>query len=414
MKILHTSDWHLGKKLDGYDRTEEQKKFLSDLLNIVENNEVDILIVAGDIYDSPNPPTYAERIYYDFIKKIGELKKCAVITIAGNHDSGKRLTAAKNIQRDYGVIVLESPVEIVEEGKYGEAVVLNSNEGCFEIEINRKKSFISFLPYISDIEAENILKNYYDKNDNNDKKLDFSSMTYSEKIGCIYKMKEKYRDETIPYIALGHIFVSNIESEESESGLEFGGAYTVKLTDLPQSDYTALGHIHKPMKFLKYKTAYSGSPIEYRVSENRYSKKVLIADVQKDNLKLDEIDITNYKPINSYICESIEEALQLTEEKENSNEWIYLEINSDRTLVSGEVKKIKENKNVVDIYLKITGNSYEADEVLDDSMEKNIKEAFVKYYKFSKNSVDIEPSCEILNLFDRLIFDTDNEREEEI
>ena len=69
MKILHTSDWHLGKKLDGYDRTEEQKKFLSDLLNIIENSETDILIVAGDIYDSPNPPIEAEKIYYDFIKK---------------------------------------------------------------------------------------------------------------------------------------------------------------------------------------------------------------------------------------------------------------------------------------------------------------------------------------------------------
>lgn len=90
-----------------------------------------------------------------------------------------------------------------------------------------------------------------------------------------------------------------------------------------------------------------------------------------------------------------------------------MEINSDRTLVAGEVKKIKENKNIVDIYLKLSGNSYETSEILDDSMEKNIKEAFIKYYRFSNNNAEIEPSEEILNLFDRLVFENSRETEEE-
>ena len=410
MKILHTSDWHLGKKLDGYDRTEEQKKFLSDLLNIIENNETDILIIAGDIYDSPNPPIEAEKLYYDFVEKISRLKKCAVIITAGNHDSGKRMTVTRNIEKNYGIIIFESPVEIIEEGEYGTAVVSNSNEGCFEIEINGKKAFISVMPYISDVEAETILKNI----DKNIESETVSQMSYSEKIGRIYKLKEKYWNEKIPYIAVGHMFVSNIENDESESSLDFGGAYTVKLSDLPQTDYTALGHIHKTMKFMKYKAFYSGSPIEYRVSENRYSKKIFTADVERGKLKIDEIDITNYKPIKRYICRNIEEALILSEEKKESSEWIYLEINSDRTLVAGEVKKIKENKNIVDIYLKLSGNSYETSEILDDSMEKNIKEAFIKYYRFSNNNAEIEPSEEILNLFDKLVFENSRETEEEV
>lgn len=410
MKILHTSDWHLGKKLDGYERIEEQKKFLSDLLNIIKNNEIDILIIAGDIYDSSNPPIEAERIYYDFVKKLGNLKKCVVIAISGNHDSGKRLTITRNIEKDYGFIILESPIEILEEGEYGKALVTNSNKGSFEIEINNKKAFISFLPYISDIEAETVIKNFSIEN----KEIDFSQMTYSEKIGYIYKMKEKNWDKKIPYIAIGHIFVSNNEIDESENGLEFGGAYTVKLKDLPEANYIALGHIHKPMKFLKYKAFYCGSPIEYRVSENRYNKKILISDVKIDDLKVDEIDITNYKPINNYKCNSIEEALNLSFKKLESNEWIYLEIESDRTLVASEVKKIKENKNVVDIYLKLKGNSYETNEILDDSMEKNIKEAFIKYYKFSNNNSDIEPNTELLNLFDKLITNDINKEGEEI
>lgn len=398
MKILHTSDWHLGKKLDGYERIEEQQKFLLDLLNIIENNDIDLLIVAGDVYDSPNPPIEAEKLYYDFIKKLGLLKKCVAIFISGNHDSGKRLTITREIERDFGIVILESPIEIIKEGMYGTGFISNSHEGCFEININNKKAFVSLLPYISDIEAENAIKNL-------NFEINFSSLSYSEKIKIISDFKEKYRNESLPYIFIAHIFVSNIEADENESPLEFGGAYTVKLTDLPKCDYTALGHIHKPMKFLKYNTFYSGSPIEYRISENRYDKKIIIADVEKDKLKFDEIDITNYKPINKYNCNSIEEAISISAEKINSNEWLYLEIESDRTLVSSEVKKIKENKNVVDIYLKLKGNTYKSEEILDDAMEKNIKEAFVKYYKFSKNSTEIEPSNELVTLFDKLILD---------
>ena len=136
--------------------------------------------------------------------------------------------------------------------------------------------------------------------------------------------------------------------------------------------------------------------------------------MERGELKIDEINITNYKPIKRYICRNIEEALILSEEKKESSEWIYLEINSDRTLVAGEVKKIKENKNIVDIYLKLSGNSYETSEILDDSMEKNIKEAFIKYYRFSNNNAEIEPSEEILNLFDKLVFENSRETEEEV
>ena len=82
--------------------------------------------------------------------------------------------------------------------------------------------------------------------------------------------------------------------------------------------------------------------------------------------------------------------------------------------MAGEVKKIKENKNVVDIYLKLKGSSYESEEILDDSMEKNIEEAFIKYYKFSKNNAEIEPSKEILNLFEKLIAEEENTKGEEV
>lgn len=402
MKILHTSDWHLGKKLDGYERIEEQKKFLSDLLNIVENNYIDIVIIAGDIYDSPNPPIEAEKLYYDFIKKIGELKKCNVIIISGNHDSPKRLLTTRNIQRDFGIIILTDTNEIVETGKYGIGNIKTSNRGCFEIEINNKESFISFIPYINDIEAESIIKNLIAEKEIICEK-EISELSYAEKIKIIFKSREKNRNINLPYITISHLFANGIEGDKNEGDLEFGGAYTVKLSDLPQADYNALGHIHKPQKFLKYKTFYSGSPIEYRISENKFDKKIFIADIEKNSLAFDEINISNYKPIKKYLCESIENAIKISEEKNNVDEWIYLEINSERTLYTSEVKKIKENKNVVDIFLNLQGEMYKENEIINNNMEKNINLAFINYYKFINKNSEIEPKKEIIELFNKLV-----------
>lgn len=421
MKILHTSDWHLGKKLDGFERNEEQKKFLSDLLNIVENNDIDILIVAGDIYDSSNPTIEAEKMYYDFIKKMGDMKKCNIIIISGNHDSPKRLLRTRNIEKDFGVIIFSNPEEKIQIGEYGVGKVLSSNKGCFEIEVHGKKAFISCLPYISDIEAETIVKNSLADEDLsneefNKKRQEISKLSYGEKINMIFKSREKYRDKSMPYIAITHLFVSNVEGDKEEGAFDFGGSYTIKLDHLPKADYVAMGHVHKPQRFKKYNAFYCGSPIEYRISENKFTKKIFIADIEvienESKLQFDEIDISNYKPIVKYECSSIEEGIKISEERRNENEWIYLEINSDRTLYASEVKKIKENKNVVDIFLNISGKDYESSEIIDDNMEKDITSAFINYYKFQNNSFDIEPKKEVVELFNKLILDDSREVDE--
>ena len=86
MRILHTGDWHLGKNLEGASRMDEQELFLKDFIDIVEDNEIDLVIIAGDVYDSSNPPARAEKMFYDTLKKLSKNGERVTLIIAGNHD----------------------------------------------------------------------------------------------------------------------------------------------------------------------------------------------------------------------------------------------------------------------------------------------------------------------------------------
>src|SRR3712207_2275724 len=99
MRILHTSDWHLGKNLEGYSRIEEQAKFCKDLVELVEEKNIDLVLLAGDVYDTYNPPARAENLFYETIEKLADKGKRCVIVIAGNHDNPDRLEAINSLAR---------------------------------------------------------------------------------------------------------------------------------------------------------------------------------------------------------------------------------------------------------------------------------------------------------------------------
>ncbi len=94
MNIIHTGDWHLGKTIEGHSRLPEQELFLNDLVSICEERQPDMIIIAGDIYDTFNPPAAAEQLFYSTVKKMSRNGDCMVVVIAGNHDNPERLTAA--------------------------------------------------------------------------------------------------------------------------------------------------------------------------------------------------------------------------------------------------------------------------------------------------------------------------------
>lgn len=396
MKILHTSDWHLGKNLEGYSRLAEQEKFLEELNQIVEEQEIDLILVAGDIYDTSNPPAKAERLFYNSVKKLSANGERPVIIIAGNHDNPDRLVAASPLAYDHGVILLGKPKSSIETGKYGSFQVVDSGEGFLEIEVKGEKVVILTLPYPSEQRLNELLSEEIEE--------EARRKSYSERIGEIFSdLSKKYREDTIN-LATSHLFVMGGEEVGSERPIQLGGSLTVDANHLPQkADYVALGHLHKPQKVVgsgNLKAYYSGSPIEYSKKEIHYSKSVYVVDINvREEVKVEEVYLKNHKPIEVWKCKSIEDALMKCEEDGERDIWVYLEIETDRVLTQSEIKEIKRLRSHIVEIKPILSEMDREEEEIEDITSMRIEELFKNYYIY-RNGVN--PTEELMNLFSEI------------
>ncbi|MDO5518789.1 MAG: exonuclease subunit SbcD, partial [Clostridium sp.] len=294
MRILHTADWHLGKNLEGYSRMDEQEEFLNDFVHIVEDNNIDMIIIAGDVYDSSNPPARAEKMFYDTLKKLSRDGERLTLVISGNHDSPERLVAAGPLARDHGIIMVGTPKTVIPRGEYGKHQVLESGEGFIEIEINGEKSVILTVPYPSEKRLNEII---YNGMDNEEEK----AKSYSDRIFSLFdSLKKHYREDTIN-LAVSHLFAMGSEESGSERSIQLGGTYIVDGSCFPkEAQYVALGHVHKPqiVPGTNKRARYCGSPIHYNKKEISFEKKCFIVDVKAgEECKVDEVKLKVYKPI---------------------------------------------------------------------------------------------------------------------
>ncbi len=397
MRILHTSDWHLGKNLEGYSRLEEQERFLEELIDIADEQNVDLILVAGDIYDTSNPPAKAERLFYRSIKKLSADGERPIIVIAGNHDNPDRLVAAGPLAYDHGVILLGKPKSSIETGKYGSFQIVDSGEGFLEIELKGEKVIIITLPYPSEQRLNELLSE--------EMREEARRKSYSERIGEIFSnLSQKYREDTIN-LAVSHLFVMGGEESGSERPIQLGGSLAVDAEHLPQNaHYVALGHLHKPQKVVgsgELKAYYSGSPIEYSKKEIHYSKSVYVVDINiGKEVEVKEIYLKNYKPIEVWKCKSIEDALIKCAEDGERDIWVYLEIETDRVLTQSEIKEMRKSRqDIVEIKPIFNETDREEDEA-EDITSMSIEELFKDYYIY-RNGVN--PTEELMNLFSKIV-----------
>ena len=392
MRILHTGDWHLGKSLEGKSRMDEQEMFLKDFEKIVDENNIDLVIIAGDVYDSPNPPARAEKMFYDTLKNMSKNGERLTLVISGNHDSPERLVAAGPIARDHGIIIVGTPKTVVPCGKYGRHRVVDSGEGFIEIEINGEKSVILTVPYPSERRLNEIIYNNMDEDEE-------KSKSYSDRIFELFNaLKIHYRKDTIN-LAVSHLFAMGSEEGGSERSIQLGGSYIVDGSCFPkEAQYIALGHVHKPqiVPGTDKRARYSGSPIHYNKKEISYDKKCFIIDAHpQKECEVNEIKLSVYKPIEVWKCDCIEEAINRCEENKERECWVYLEISTDRYIREDEIKIMKDfKKDILEILPKIKD---EDDEEFESEYlkDKSFEEIFKEFYKKER---DVEPQKEVVDL----------------
>lgn len=396
MRILHTGDWHLGKNLEGQSRMDEQEAFLNDFIDIVEENNIDLVIIAGDVYDSSNPPARAEKMFYDTLKKLSKNGERLTLVIAGNHDNPERLVAAGPLAMEHGIIMVGTPKTVVQPGQYGKHRVVNSGEGFVEIEINGEKSVILTVPYPSEKRLNEVL---YGEMDDDEERL----KSYGERIKQLFdSLKVNYRKDTIN-IAVSHIYTMGSEESGSERAIQLGGSYIVDGYCLPkEAQYVALGHVHKPQVVpgTNKKARYSGSPIQYNKKERNTIKKCFIVDLSAGKEAIiNEVELKIYKPIELWACNSIDEAIEKCEENKERECWVYLEIKTDRYIREDEIKRMKDlKKDILEILPKL--NSDVEEESAISIQEKSFEEIFREFYKKER---EVEADNEVVDLLLRLL-----------
>ncbi|WP_058952979.1 exonuclease SbcCD subunit D [Clostridium tyrobutyricum] len=391
MRILHTSDWHLGKNLEGYSRMDEQEAFLKDFIGIVEENHIDLIIVAGDIYDSYNPPARAEKMFYDTLKKLSSGGKRMTLIIAGNHDNPDRLVAAGPLAKEHGIIMIGTPKTIVSPGKYGDHTVVDSGNGYVEIEINGERAVILTLPYPSEKRLNEVL---YDEMDTEIKKV----QSYNDRIKSIFdNLSKNYRDDTINLV-VSHLFTIGSQEGGSERNVQLGGSFIVDGSCFPEkAQYVALGHIHKPqiVPGTNGIVRYSGSPLQYNKKEINFKKKCFIVDVKPcEQCSVEEIEFKIYKPIEIWKCKSVEEAIKKCKINKDRNCFVYIEIMTDTYIGEEAIKLMKTNKkDIIEIVPKIVGENVDNIDIGSFS-EKTFEEIFKEFY-FKERKV--EPQQEVVD-----------------
>ncbi len=389
MKFIHTSDWHIGKNLEGHSRLQEQEKFCDDFIKIVESNELDMVIIAGDVYDTSNPSSAAEKLFYKTVCKLADNGKRCVLVIAGNHDNPERLEAISPLAKEQGIIVLGYPLSSTTKSKYDSFEIIEAKEGCIKLQIKDEKVTIITLPYPSEKRLNDVIKGIDDENE--------IQKTYSKKIGDIFRELEQNFEQDSINLAVSHLFVCGGTTSESERQIQLGGSLVVNKEDLPQnSQYTALGHLHKPQKASeRLKVYYSGSPLQYSVKERNYAKGANIVEVSaKSEPKIETIYFNNYKPIEVFKCNGIEEALNICEENKDRDIWSYFEIKTQEVISQSNIKKMKEYmKDIIEIK-PIIVSDYEEEKI--DLKEKSMAQLFNDFYKFKEKC---EPRGELMDLF---------------
>ncbi|HHW67938.1 exonuclease SbcCD subunit D [Defluviitalea raffinosedens] len=391
MRILHTSDWHLGKNLENYSRLDEQAEFIEELIEIIDNKQVDMVIISGDVYDTGNPPAKAEKLFYSAMQRIANGGKRPVLVIAGNHDNPERLSAPSPLAYEQGIILLGTPKSVAQVGDYPHYRIVDAGEGYVEIELKGEKVVAITLPYPSEKRLNEIISFDMDEEE--------MQSSYSKRIGKLFEsLSSKYRDDTIN-IAVSHLFMIGGEETDSERPIQLGGSLAVDPSVLPKkAQYVALGHLHRPQKVkgTEVEAYYSGSPIQYSKSEISYSKCLYIVDISAgEKAKIEEVYLKNYKPIEVWRCENIEEAMEKCRENSQRNLWVYLEVKTDRVLLQSEIKELKRLKQDIVEILPVYTNQ-ENEEEIENIKDKSIDTLFKEFYIQHRQ---VEPTEEMMELF---------------
>lgn len=402
MKILHTADWHLGKKLNGFSRYQEQVEVLAEICSIADREKPDLILIAGDLFDIANPSSESTELFYKTLRRLSAQGNRAVVAIAGNHDSPERVAAPDPLARASGIVLVGFPDTVVPEFESENGVrAIRSEPGFVELLLPTITFPVRILltPFANELR----LKKYLDPENKVGELRTLLQDKWTE-------LAEKYCDKQGVNLLVAHLYVISQsgmvepegDAERSIAGL--GGADAIYSSCIPdQMQYTALGHIHK---FWKVATKpapiiYSSSPLCYSFSEAGQTKYVVMVNIEPGKpADIEPIALSKGKPVLKKSCKTIEEALQWL--GKNQHALVELSIHTKNYLSATDTRALHEaHSGIIDI---IPIGDLESETGSDPSKFINLEldkaEIFKSYFR---KKMKAEPNEEIMALFQEIL-----------
>ncbi len=294
MKVLFTADWHLGKTLNGFDLLEDQKYILDQIVDLVSKNKVDVVAIAGDIYDVSIPQQDTIKVFDDFITKIIDKLGKKIILITGNHDSYSRMRFGSNIFKKEGLYIGTIYNDKVD------VVTLNDKEGDLNFYLLPYQNYHLFDDEVSNYDEmyQKLLSSI---------KLDKYTRNIAITHGVLYS-----RDQS-----------RSLQYTDSEKVIGTMGNELVPVRKFDKFDFTSVGHLHTPQEVVKNKVIYPGSILKYSFSESEDDKSVNIVDFKGKR----DLDINTVKLVPKNDLKVIKGTFQdLSTKKVTKNKNDYLKL----------------------------------------------------------------------------------------
>ncbi len=287
MKVLHTSDWHLGRTLYGRKRYDEFDAYLTWLLETIRKEQVDVLIVAGDIFDTTTPTNRAQEQYYRFLGNVRSAGCRHIVVVAGNHDSPTFLDAPAMLLRSMGVHVIGATPENIED----EVIVICDDKGTTQL-------VVCAVPYLRERDLRRVEPGETEQD--RQRKVTEGIAEHYQRVLTAARARLN-SGARVPIVATGHLFASGAVTVEGDGVRELyvGTLAHFCGTSFPDGfDYVALGHLHVPQLVGKNpRIRYSGSPLPMGVNEASQQKEVVLLEWHDDHFDIGTLLIPRFQQL---------------------------------------------------------------------------------------------------------------------
>ncbi|OKP69547.1 exonuclease sbcCD subunit D [Paenibacillus sp. P3E] len=376
MRILHTGDWHLGRTLEGRSRQKEQEQFIDELVEIADDSQADLILMAGDVYDSVNPPAAAEQLFYDAAARLTANGRPLVV-ISGNHDQPERVASVSPLVRRQGITLVGLPTS--------EPVTVHAVR-------TGEIAKIAALPYPSEARLGELLAG--------DSGEDELRLAYSARVGRLMNMLGREFTPHTVNLAMSHIYVLGGVESDSERPIQVGGAYTVDPSALScGAQYTALGHLHRAQHVKgDGMIRYSGSPLAYSFSEAGQAKSVALLEIAPGGEpSFEEIYLRCGRPlVNWKSSGGLQEVYNWLDEGRDATAFIDLELRLTEAMSLNDIQRLRKSREgIIHIRPVYPQMEQELEEMARSRMP--VQELFRRFYQ--RQTGGAEPEDSLIELF---------------